>query len=226
MVSIQQRINKIVEANPWVDAFGSGVGMGGQNQGFMFDQFKGDKHRPKANAIIATLEQKFMAIPGVMVFLQSPPLITLGQNEGRSQYSVALQDVDTAELYQWAPKLEAKLHSIPELQDMYSDLRLSSPRLEVQIDRNRALALGVTPDTIANTLYDAYGSRKVGTITAASNQYDVLLEVLPQYQRNPEELSRLYIRSAQGKLVPLTAVASPGRLSRRSAFLTSVSCRP
>ena len=207
MIRIQTQIDKIVAANPWVAAFGSGVGMGGQNQGFLFMQLKEDKHRPKVNAIIAGLEQKFMSIPGVMVFLQSPPLITLGQNEGRSQYSVALQDADTNELYQWAPKVEAKLHGIPQLQDVYSDLRLSSPRLEVQIDRNRALALGVTPDVIANTLYDAYGDRKVGTITAASNQYDVLLEVLPQYQRNPEELRKLYIRSNQGKLVPVSAIA-------------------
>ena len=212
MIRIQQKINHIVAASPWIEAFGAGVGMGGQNQGFLFMQFKEDKHRPKVNAIIASLEQKFMQIPGVMVFLQSPPLITLGQNEGRSEYSVALQDADTTELYQWAPKVEAKLHSIPQLQDVYSDLRLSSPRLDVRIDRNRALALGVTPDSIANTLYDAYGSRKVGTITAASNQYDVLLEVLPEYQRNPEELSRLYIRSSAGKLVPLSAVTEPRQI--------------
>jgi HAE1 family hydrophobic/amphiphilic exporter-1 len=143
-----------------------------------------------------------------MVFLQAPPLITLGQNEGRSQYSLALQGPDTAELYKWAPKLEAKLRSLPQLTDIYSDLRLSSPRLNVHIDRSRALALGVTPDEIANTLYDAYGNRRVTTITAASNQYDVLLEVLPEYQRNPQALTGLYIRTSTGKLVPLAAVTT------------------
>ncbi len=95
--------------------YGSGVGNGGQNQGFMFMDLKEDKHRPKVNVIIGQLQQQFMKIPGLMVFLQSPPLITLGQNEGRSQYSVALEDADTAELYKWAPVLEAKLRSIPQL---------------------------------------------------------------------------------------------------------------
>src|SRR5205823_5460495 len=166
-----------------------------------------DKHRPKVNGIIGQLEMQFMQIPGLMVFLQSPPLITLGQNEGRSQYSVALQDADTVELYKWAPILEAKLHSIPKLADIYSDLRLRSPRLDVDIDRNRALAVGVTPDAIANTLYDAYGNRRVTTIQTSSDQYDVLLEVLPQYQRDPSALRDLYIRSDQGKMVPLSAVA-------------------
>jgi HAE1 family hydrophobic/amphiphilic exporter-1 len=90
---------------------------------------------------------------------------------------------------------------------VFSDLRLASPRLDVHIDRNLALAMGVTPDTIANTLYDAYGNRRVTTITAASDQYDVVLEVLPQYQRDPAALRELYIRSNTGKMVPLAAVS-------------------
>ncbi len=208
MVRLQTRVNAILGKNPWIESYGSGIGMAGsQNQGFVFASLKHDKRRPHVNAIIGQLEQQFMAIPGIMVFLQSPPLITLGQNEGRSEYSVALQDADTTELYKWAPVLEAKLHSIPELADIYSDLRLSSPRLDVDIDRNRALAVGVTPDAIANTLYDAYGNRRVTTIQTAANQYDVLLEVLPEYQRNPAALRDLYIRSSQNKMVPLSAVA-------------------
>ncbi len=208
MVRLQQKANAIISKNPWVETFGSGTPMGaGQNSGFIFAGFKEDKHRPPAGAIIGQLQKQFATIPGLMVFLQQRPLITLGQNESRAQYSLALQDADVTELYQWAPRLEAKLRAIPQLQDIYSDLRLSSPRLDIQIDRNRALALGITPDAIANTLYDAYGSRRVTTITAASNQYDVLLEVMPEYQRNPAALNRLYLRSPQGKMVPLSAVA-------------------
>jgi hydrophobe/amphiphile efflux-1 (HAE1) family protein len=209
MVRLQQKVNAVISKNPWVETYGSGTGgfTPQQNQGFAFVSFKDDKHRPKANVIIGQLEQQFMKIPGLMVFLQVPPLLTLGQNEGRSQYSVALQDADTVELYKWAPILEAKLHSIPQLMNIYSDLRLSSPRLDVKIDRNRALALGVTPDAIANTLYDAYGNRRVTTIQAASDQYDVLLEVLPQDQRDPSALRNLYIRSSEGKMVPLAAVS-------------------
>ncbi|HEX4164983.1 MAG TPA: efflux RND transporter permease subunit [Bryobacteraceae bacterium] len=209
MLGLQKQVNNILAKNPWVSSYGAGVGAGpgaGQNQGFMFAELKDDKHRPKVNAIIGQLEQQFMKIPGLMVFLQSPPLITLGQNEGRSQYSVALQDADTKELYKWAPVLEGKLRSIPELKDIYSDLRLSTPRLDVDINRNLAMSLGVNPDAIANTLYDAYGNRRVTTITAASDQYDVILEVLPQYQRDPAALQDLYLRSASGKMVPLSSV--------------------
>jgi multidrug efflux pump subunit AcrB len=209
MIGLQQQVDEVLRKNPWVVSYGAGVsafpGMG-QNVGLIFAMLKEDKHRPKVNAIIGQLEQEFMKIPGLMVFLQSPPLITLGQQELRSQYSVALESPDTAELYKWAPVLEAKLHSIPVLTDIYSDLRLSTPRLNVDINRNLAMSLGVNPDTIANTLYDAYGNRRVTTITAASDQYDVILEVLPQYQRDPGALQNLYIRSAEGKMVPLSAV--------------------
>jgi hydrophobe/amphiphile efflux-1 (HAE1) family protein len=208
MVRLQRQVNDVVRHNPWVRTYGSGTGQFvAENQGFLFIEFKNNRHRPKANALIAQLEQQFAKIPGLMVFLQVPPLITLGQNEGRSQYSVALQDADTAELYKWAPLIEMKLRSIPVLQDIYSDLRLGSPRLEVQIDRNRASALGVTPDAIANTLFDAYGNRRVTTINAAADQYDVILEVLPEYQRDPAALRDLYIRSSSGKMVPLSTVS-------------------
>lgn len=207
MVKLQKQVSDVVAKNPWVQSFGSGTGgFSGQNQGFLFIEFKDDRRRPKADALIGQLQQGFAQIPGLFVFLRVPPLLTLGQNEGRSQYSVALQDADTATLYRWAPKLEAKLNSIKDLTDVYSDLRLSSPRLNVDIDRDRAEALGVTPDQIANTLYDAYGNRRVSTIQAPANEYDVIMEVMPQFQRDPAALAKLYIRSSSGKLVPLSAV--------------------
>ena len=207
MVRLQTQVNKIMLKNPYVQSFGSGTGgMGGQNQGFLFAHFK-DGKRPNASVLIAQLQQQFAQIPGLMVFMQIPPLITLGQNEGRAQYSLALQDADTNELFKSAPVMEQKLRSIPELQDIFSDLRLQSPRLDVHINRNEAMALGVSPDAVANTLYDAYGNRQVSTITAASDQYEVILEVLPEYQRTPSALKDLYIRSSSGKMVPLSAVS-------------------
>jgi HAE1 family hydrophobic/amphiphilic exporter-1 len=207
MVRLQSQVNAVLAKNPYIDTYGSGTGgFSDQNQGFMFVSFKQGK-RPKGQAIVAGLQAQLMKIPGVMVFLQMPPLITLGQNETHSQYSVALQDADTAELYKWAPVLEAKLHTLPQLSYIYSDLQLSSPRLDVHIDRNLAQSVGVTPDQIANTLYDAYGNRRVTTIQTSADQYDVILEVLPQYQRNPTALRDLYIRSSQGKMVPLSAVS-------------------
>jgi len=206
MVRLQKQVTNIMVHNPYVEFTGSGTGGGtGQNGGFIFAKFKSGP-RPSATTLIGQLEQQFAKIPGIMVYLRVPPLLTLGQGEGRSEYSVALQGPDVDELYKWAPKLEAKLRTLPELKDIYSDLRLASPRLEVHIDRNRALAVGVTPDQIANTLYSAYGARKVSTIIAASDQYDVLLQVLPEYQKDPNALSKLYIRSSAGKMVPLSAV--------------------
>ena len=208
MVHLMRQVNTTVGKNPWVQDYISGTGgFGGQNQGFLFVMLKNDKNRPPAQGILGQLEGQLMQIPGLMTFLQIPPLIPLGQNENRSEYSVALQDPSTQELFRWAPVLEQKLRTIPQLQDIYSDLRLASPRLDVDIDRNRALSVGVTPDQIANTLYDAYGNRRVTTIQTSANQYDVILEVPPEDQRNPAALKDLYIRSNQSKMVPLAAVA-------------------
>jgi len=206
MVRLQEQVLTTVAANPSIGAFGAGTGgFGDQNTGFLFLHLKEGK-RPDANTIIAQLQQKFADIPGLTVFLRVPPLITLGQNEGRSQYSVALEDAETANLIKWAPVLEQKLRTLPDLTDVFSDLRLASPRLNVVIDRDRALALGVSPDAIANTLYSAYGDRRIATITAATNEYDVILEVLPEDQRDPAALSKLYLRNSANKLIPLAAV--------------------
>jgi hydrophobic/amphiphilic exporter-1 (mainly G- bacteria), HAE1 family len=206
MVRLQQQVVDTVKGNPWIEAYGAGTGgFGDQNTGFMFMHLKEGK-RPNADAIIAQLQQKFANIPGLMVFLRVPPLITLGQFEGRSQYSVALEDAEVSSLIQWAPVLEQKLRTLPDLTDVYSDLRLASPRLDVVIDRDRAQALGVSPDAIANTLYSAYGDRRIATITAATNEYDVILEVLPEDQRDPAALSKLYIKNAANKLIPVAAV--------------------
>src|SRR5262249_57128930 len=103
--------------------------------------------------------------------------------------------------------LESKVRDIPGLQDVSSDLQISSPRVIVNIDRDRASSLGVTPNQIENALYDAYGSRQVSTIYSPIDEYWVMMEVLPEFQRNPDGLSLLYIRSNNGTLVPLNAVA-------------------
>ena len=203
-VRLQKQVMSIVQKNKWVSQFGTGANT--QNNGFLFIHFTHDPARPHATAIVADLQKQFAQIPGFSVFLQPPPMLSLGQNESRYQYSVALQDADTAALYQWAPKLEAKLRTVPALADVYSDLQLNNPRVNVDIDRDRALALGVTPEQIANTLYDAYGNRRVSTISAPANEYDVILEVLPEFRQDPAGLSKLFIRSTNNKLVPLSAV--------------------
>ena len=208
MSRLQQETAAIILKNPHVAAMVSGVGgFGPSNSGFLFLRLTDREHRPHANIIMQDLRRELAnKIPGVNAFLRIPPLITIGGQQGRALYQVSLQDVDTESLYQWAPKLEAKLRTLPELQDVTSDLRLRSPRLTVEIDRDRALAVGVTPDAIANTLFSAYGNRQVSTINTAANEYAVILEVLPEYQTDPNALSQLYVRSTTGKLVPLSAV--------------------
>ena len=209
MVTLQKQVADIVAKNQWVEGYGAGTGgFSSQNSGFLFLNLKSDSKRPKSDVIIGQLQQQFAQIPGLNVFLRVPPLLTLGQGEGRSQYSAALEDAETSALYKWGPRFEQKLRSLPDLTDIYSDLRLASPRLNVNIDRDRALALGITPDQIANTLYDAYGNRRVSTIQAAANEYDVILEVAPEDQRDPAALAKLYIRASTGKLVPLSAVTT------------------
>jgi hydrophobe/amphiphile efflux-1 (HAE1) family protein len=206
MESLEKQALEILRKNRWVEASGGGTNDSAQNTGFLFILFKNDPKRPHGTEVLGELQQQLAAIPGLNVFLQIPPPLSLGQNESRFQYSVALQDADTEQLYAWAPRLEAKLRSMPAIAAVYSDLHLSSPRVNVDIDRDRALGLGITPEQIANTLYDAYGNRRASTIAAAANQYDVILEVLPEYQRDPAALSKLYIRSSSNKLVPLSAV--------------------
>jgi HAE1 family hydrophobic/amphiphilic exporter-1 len=206
MTFLQRQALDILRKNPWVENAGGGTSETPQNQGFLFAIFKDDPKRPPGTEILAQLQEQFAAIPGLNVFLQIPPPLTLGQNESRYQYSVALQDADADLLNTWAPRVEAKLRSMPSIGAVYSDLHLSNPRVNVDIDRDRALSLGVTPEQIANTLYDAYGNRRVSQIAAAANQYDVILEVPPENQRAPDALSKLYIRSSNNKPIPLSAV--------------------
>jgi hydrophobe/amphiphile efflux-1 (HAE1) family protein len=206
MTALQRQALDILRRNPWVENAGGGTNDSPQNNGFLFAIFKDDPRRPPGTQILAELQRQFASIPGLNVFLQIPPPLTLGQNESRFQYSVALQDADADLLYTWAPRLEAKLRSMPAIGAVYSDLHLSSPRVNVDIDRDRALSLGVTPEQIANTLYDAYGNRRVSQIAATANQYDVILEVPPENQREPAALSKLYIRSSNNKPIPLSAV--------------------
>jgi len=206
MTSLTHQALDILRKNQWIQAAGGGTSDSPQNNGFLFAIFKDDPKRPPGTEILAQLQQQFAAIPGLNVFMQIPPPLTLGENESRYQYSVALQDADADLLNTWAPRLEAKLRSMPAIGAVYSDLHLSSPRVNVDIDRDRALSLGVTPEQIANTLYDAYGNRRVSQIAATANQYDVILEVPPENQRAPDALSKLYIRSSNNKPIPLSAV--------------------
>ncbi|HYM10858.1 MAG TPA: efflux RND transporter permease subunit, partial [Bryobacterales bacterium] len=161
--------------------------------------------------IIEQMRPKMAAIPGLFVFMQNPPPITVSGQNSSSAYQLTLQSVNLKEIYEWAPQLTGKMRGLPGFVDVNSDMQISSPQVMVDIDRDRALSLGVTPDQIQNALYTAYGNRQVSTIYTPANEYLVIMEVQPQYQRNPEALSKLYIRSSQGPLVPLDTVVKVSR---------------
>jgi HAE1 family hydrophobic/amphiphilic exporter-1 len=211
MVQHQQAVAAIIDNDPDVEAFMSSVGSGGgrnSNQGRLMIRLKPRHDRDHtAEEVIRRLQPKLAQVPGVRVFLQIPPTIRVGGRISKSQYQFTLQSTEVAELYEGARVLEARMEELPMIQDVTSDLQIANPEVKVEIDRERASALGVSARQIEEALYNAYGSRQVSTIFTPSDQYWAILELLPQYQRDAEALSKLQVRSEQGALVPLGAVA-------------------
>ena len=158
--------------------------------------------------VIQEMQPKLNTIPGLKVYLQNPPSIRIGGQVTKSQYQFTLVSPQTDELYKYAEIFNNKMKQLPGLQDVTSDLQIKSPQVNVKIDRDKALVVGVSPQQIETALYTAYGQRQVSTIYAPNNEYWVILELEPQYQRDPQMLSYLYVRSSNGQLVPLNAVAS------------------
>jgi HAE1 family hydrophobic/amphiphilic exporter-1 len=202
----------MVSKEPYVDSFMSSAGGGGTsvttNAGRMFIRLKPRKERKlSADEIVQDLRKKAAHVVGINMFPQNPPLIPIGGQMTKSQYQFTLQSPDTDELYKYAGILEGKLRELPKLQDVTSDLQITNPEVKVEIDRDKASALGVTAKQIETALGIAYASQQVSTIYAPNNQYRVITEVEPQYRTDPSALSLLYIRSSKGKLVPLNTVA-------------------
>jgi HAE1 family hydrophobic/amphiphilic exporter-1 len=222
MVLHQQALAAIVSKDPNVESFMSFVGPGGArvsgNSGFMFIRLKPrDQRRLDADGVIQELRPRVSQVPGIMMFLQNPPPVRIGGQLTKAQYQFSLQSPDTDELYRVVPLMEEKMGKVPELQDVTSDLQITNPQVDVEIDRDKASTLGLTAQQIEDALYNAYGSRQVSTIYAPNNQYKVILELEPRYQTDPSALSLLYIRSTSGNLVPLSTVA---KLTRRIGPLT------
>ena len=209
MMQLQQKVANLVRQDPNVVNMMSSIGSP-INQGRIFFRLKDRKDRVNqmsATEVIQELRPKVSQIPGLNVFMQIPPTIRIGGALTKSQYQYTLQTPDTTALYEDGPKLEAALRALPQLQDVTSDLQVKNPQLTVEVDHDKAYALGVSPIQISDALYSAYGTRQISTIYAPNNEYYVIVELLPQYQNNPKELSLLYIRSNSGKLVPLDTVA-------------------
>ena len=206
MADHQQEIAAIIAKDPNVEHFMSFVS-GGSNQGRILIHLLPRNRRLDVAAVIRELQPKLDVVPGIKVYLQNPPPINVGGRQSKSLYQFTLQSSDVTELYQGATDLTQRLQLQPLLQDVTSDLQIKNPQVSVQIDRDRAATLGVTAQQIETALYDAYGSGQVSTIYTPNNEYWVIMELLPQYQKDLSALNMLYVRSASGSLVPLGAVA-------------------
>jgi HAE1 family hydrophobic/amphiphilic exporter-1 len=182
------------------------------NSGIVFARLKPrDQRRLNADQVIAELRPKLSSVPGILVFLQNPPPITINGQNSNSVYQMTLESTDLDELYAWVPRLTQRIQGLPGLVDVNSDLQIRSPQLTVDIDRDRALSLGVTPAQIQSALAAAYADQQISTIFTPANQYPVIIEVEPEYQQSPNALSKLYVRSSQGPLVPLESVVKVTR---------------
>jgi hydrophobic/amphiphilic exporter-1 (mainly G- bacteria), HAE1 family len=215
MVRHQMQVGDIISKDPNVAGANINVGPignfgGASNVGRIWVELKPRSERTlSVDEVIAELRPKVAQIPGIRVFMNNQPPINLGGGGGfnRALYQFTLQDTDTDELYKWAPILEDKIRQIPGLEDVSSDLLLRNPQVTVEMDRNKVSALGLTANQVETALYNAYGTRQVSQIFAPNNQYQVILQVAPEFQTDPAAMSLLYVRASTGRLIPLESVA-------------------
>jgi HAE1 family hydrophobic/amphiphilic exporter-1 len=211
MAELQGRVAEIIRRDPNVEAAMSFVGATGfspsLNRGRITITLKPFKQRKPADQVVRELRPKLAGVLGAKVFLQNVPAIRIGGQLTQSPYQYVVRSTNIDELYQWAPAIEQKLRSLPLLVDVSSDLQITRPQVTVEIEREKAAALGVSVQSIELALNNAYGSRQVSTIYSSTNQYWVILELAPRYQTDPSVMPLLYVRSSTGALVPLNAVA-------------------
>ena len=213
LVEHQLQVNRVVKQDANVESFFSSAGSrggAGGNQGFIFIRLKPrDRRELSADKVVQELRPKLMReVIGMNTYLQPLQPIRIGGTLTKSLYQFTLQDADTKELYRAAPEMEARMRQLPGLQDVTSDLLIRNPQVNVDIDRDKAASQGITPQAIEDALYTAYGSRQVSTIYAPNNEYQVILELKPEFQGDPNAMGMLYIRSSAGQVVPLSSVAT------------------
>ncbi len=222
MVRHQQMAAQLIRQDPNVAIVMSSVGAGGpratSNSGTIFITLKPrDQRMLSSDQVIQELRPKLAQIPGINVYLQNPPSLRIGGVFSKSQYQYTLQSLDLEALYGTAGKLVAALSKTPGFLDVTSDMDLSSPTVKVEIDRDRAASLGISAQQIEQALASSFGSQQISTIYTPSAQYEVILELQENFQRDASALSRLYLRSGTGTLVPLDAVV---KISHGSSPLT------
>ncbi|MGH7531958.1 MAG: efflux RND transporter permease subunit, partial [Gemmatimonadales bacterium] len=207
----QREAAAIVSQDPNVQDFMSSIGggHGTTNQGRLFMHLKPRGERAlSADQVARELTGKLAAIPGLQVYIQNPPPINIGGKFSKSLYQFTLTGSDISALYQSATELENKMHALPGVVDITSDLQIKNPQVTVTIDRDRAAYYGIDATAVESALYDAYGARQVSTIYTPTNQYWVVLELLPQFQRDLTALNMLYLTGRNGDPVPFASLAT------------------
>jgi len=222
MVQHQRALAEIVAKDPDVASFMSAVGAGGvrptANTGTIFMVLKPhDQRKSTPDQIIQRLRPQLAAVPGIKAYMQNPPVIRIGGQLTAAQYQYTLQDTDLDELYQWTNTLTQKIRQLPGFVDVTNNLNNLSPVVGLDIDRDKLASLGLSYAQVEDALQSAFSARQVSTIYGSSAQYQVILEVSPEFQADPDALSRLYVRGSGGKLIPLDTVA---RFSRKTQALT------
>jgi HAE1 family hydrophobic/amphiphilic exporter-1 len=211
LIELQQQAAEIVAANPAVEAFMSRIGSGGGvdsgNTGRFIITLKPRSERPPIDDVVRQFRKDLASIPGLKAFPQNPPTIRIGGMSTKSLYQFTLFGPDLEMLYEAAGKMENRMRNIPGIVDVTTDLQITSPQVLVDINRNKASSLGISAGQIERALGSAYGARQISTIYTPNNQYRVILEAQDDFKREAADLSRLYVRSSQDRLIPLSAVA-------------------
>src|SRR5665811_1247345 len=210
MTEHQRKIADIVRADKAVAYVNSTVGGGGPNSvtnsGRMLVALKPRSERDSLPEILARLRKSANVIIGIQIFFQPIQNINLGGKLAKSQYQYTLQSNDTESLYRIAPQLRDKIATIPGLLDVATDLYIKNPQISIEVDREKSAVYGVSVDQVRQELYNAFGTRQVATIYTPANDYQVILESMPEYQQSPNDLNRIYIKTTSGTTVPLSAV--------------------
>jgi len=213
MVKTQNQAARIIQQDLDVLDFMSALGARGHsatagNNGRMFVHLRPRSERKSsADQIVQRLRSALSGIPGITAIPQVPSTLPVGGVSSKSQYQYTLQGPDIEELYRNAGILLERMKEMPGLIDITSDMQLKNPELNVVINRDMASSLGVSVAQAENTLYTAYGSRQISTIYAPNDQYQVIIELIPEYMKDPSVLSLLYVRSDSGKLIPVSTLA-------------------
>jgi multidrug efflux pump len=229
MADRQQALAREILRDPAVASLSSFIGIDGTNttlnSGRIQINLKDLADRDgSASEIIRRLSPKLGRVPGITLYMQPVQDLTVEDRVSRAQFQYSLEDADAAELATWVPKLVAKLQTLPELRDVASDQQNAGREAHLVLDRTTASRLGITPQMLDDTLYDAFGQRQISTMFTQLNQYRVVLETKPGFHQNPEDLSQIFLRSATGGSVPLGAftrieqVAAPLSINHQGQF--------